>query len=217
MNKGSKKKNVPMRVHIYQLIRKRILQGTYAPGIHLTEEQLALEFGTSRTPVREALRRLEAEKMVRYLPYRGVVIADLPQDELEDLYEIRAFLEGIIAKRAAERATVEDTAELYYLLKKDEEMESAEDLGEISEYLTAYNLAIAKLANCPEIATLAKRVRETLGRAIVSTFTHPDRNLAARKEHHAIVAAIEQNDGTLAKTLTIEHVRNAGLIVGLKK
>src|SRR5680860_567410 len=95
-------------VAIARAIRAAILDGRLAPGESLRETQLAESLGTSRTPIREALIMLEREGLVQGAPNRGSTVRRFDQDELEDLYNIRAALEGHAARQAAER--LDDTA-----------------------------------------------------------------------------------------------------------
>ena len=204
----------PIRDVIYQRIRKAILRGDFRPGERLIEEQLSRDLGTSRTPVREALRKLEVEKMVRHHPHKGVVIADVPANEMADLYEIRAHVESIIAKRATQNASAEDIERLSALL---DETEAATDPEVVSDCIDQYNHALAEISACPTISGFATQLRETLFRMIVSTYLKPERRQDAQREHREIVAAIAEGNGELAQKLTIRHIRNAaGVLEGLE-
>jgi len=198
---------IPIRDVVYQNLRKAILRGEYLPGERLMEEQLARRLGTSRTPVREALRKLEVENMVSHNPHKGVVVSEINMDEVEDLYEIRTLVETIIAKRAALKATPED---IKYLTKLMNEEEAAVDPDVISDCIDKYNHAIAEIADCPQISDFARMIRETLARVIISTLLEPKRRPEAQKEHREIVAAFAAGDSELAQKLTIRHLKKAG-------
>ena len=126
----------PIRDVIYQRIRKAILRGDFRPGERLIEEQLSRDLGTSRTPVREALRKLEVEKMVVHHPHKGVVITDVPANEMEDLYEIRAHVESIIAKRAALSACAEDIEQLNACLTRRKPPKTLKSFQTVSTNIT---------------------------------------------------------------------------------
>lgn len=206
MDKITQSRMQPIRDVIYKTIRKAILRGDFLPGERLMEEQLAQELGTSRTPVREALRKLEVEKMVSHLPHKGVVVSSISSDELEDLYEIRALIETIIAKQAAINATPRDIENLRSILDKEE---AATDPDIIMEYIEEYNFTLAEIANCPQISNLARQVRETLARMIKTSHLHPTRRQKAQIEHRAIVDAIADGNSELAQKLTIDHIKNS--------
>ena len=199
----------PIRDEVYLSLRKAILRGVYAPGQRLQEEQLAKELGTSRTPVREALRKLEVEKIVTHYPHRGTVVSEVLSHELEDLYKIRTVIEMIIAKKAAQNATAEDIDQLISLLEREE---ASTDPDEIIDAVEDYNDAISKIADCPNIGDISAKVRETLSRMIVSSHLNPQRRPDAQKEHRQIVAAIASGDCELAEKLTQQHLTNAALI-----
>ena len=95
----------PQAADAYQLIRRAIVEGSYAPGQRLVEQRLAEQHGLSRTPVREALRRLQAEGLVDVERHRGAAVRRLTVDDIADIYELRSRLEGYACERAAERAT----------------------------------------------------------------------------------------------------------------
>lgn len=95
----------PQAADAYHLIRRAIVEGAYAPGQRLVEQRLAEEHGLSRTPVREVLRRLQAEGLVDVERHRGAAVRRLSVDDIADIYELRSRLEGYACERAAERAT----------------------------------------------------------------------------------------------------------------
>lgn len=92
----------------YQGIRDRIISGEYAPGAHLKEEALAEDTGASRTPVREALRRLNAEHLVEFVPNRGAYVSSWSLEDVEEIYTLRSVLEGQAAFRAATRMSADE-------------------------------------------------------------------------------------------------------------
>ncbi|WP_157517894.1 GntR family transcriptional regulator, partial [Microbacterium resistens] len=100
-----------MATSVYERIRDAIVEGRIAPGAPLSENGLAKDFGTSRTPVREALHRLEIEALVERLP-RGVQVRETSPEEIIDIYDVRITLEGAAARAAAERATEFDQRRL---------------------------------------------------------------------------------------------------------
>jgi len=197
---------LPIRDVIYHRIRTDVLRGKLRPGERLMEEQLASELGTSRTPVREALRKLEVEKLVQHHPHKGVIISEVFTGELEDLYEIRTHIEAIISKHAARNAVPEDIELLNSLMDK---MEAATTPDEVADSNEEFNHTLSQISACPTIIEIAKQLRETLGRIMASTYLTPKRTRLAQTEHREIVAAIAKGDSDLAQKLTIQHIRNA--------
>jgi DNA-binding GntR family transcriptional regulator len=118
----------------YQSIRQRIMDGSFAPGTPLREEMLAGEIGVSRTPVRDALRRLLADGLVESTRNRGTFVAEITSDDLHEVYHLRATLEGFAANRAATRITAEEITALEQLA---DEMEALDHSGTDLEARTA--------------------------------------------------------------------------------
>ena len=104
----STQKTASSHVDAYERLLNAIDSGELAPGSRLLEAQLAERLGVSRTPVREALRRLEAQGLVTHEPHRGVVVAELDYDQLGELYAVREVLEGTAARLAARHASPEE-------------------------------------------------------------------------------------------------------------
>ena len=101
-----------LRSKVFSQIEDAILTGKYAPGDGLTEMRLSEEMKVSRTPIREALRQLELEGLVEYVPSKGIVVTGIAWQDIEDIYEIRMRIEGLAASRAAENITDEELKEL---------------------------------------------------------------------------------------------------------
>jgi DNA-binding GntR family transcriptional regulator len=121
----------------YEAIRGGILEGRFAAGSALREEQLATEIGVSRTPVREALHRLLADGLVNSVPNSGTFVSDLTEDDLHETFELRSMLEAYVARKAALRISEEQLAELEALADKMERLapqdgDKLEDFGRLN-------------------------------------------------------------------------------------
>lgn len=193
----------PIRDEVYQMLRQAILRGEYKPGDRLQEETLAEQLGTSRTPVREALRKLEVESFVNYYPHRGTVVSEVSTDEIEELYQIRTIIESFIAKRAAINATDKDIKHLREILANGEKL--TDDI-EILDNIEQFNETIFEIAGSRSLADLNRKIRELLRRVVVSNHLDPQRRTRAHSEHVRIVDAFEKNDPELAQKVTIEHL-----------
>lgn len=196
----------PIRDEVYHRIRQAILRGTYKPGEKLQEVALAEELGTSRTPVREALRKLEVEKLVIYYPHRGTVVSELPADELAELHQVRTLLERFIARRAARNATPQDIEKLRTILAR---AKRGEEPDEILEAVEDFNTALFEISRADHLVDLTRRIRELLQRVLVSNHMDPVRRAEAHEEHQRIVEALAANDPDRAEQCTIEHLRRA--------
>jgi DNA-binding GntR family transcriptional regulator len=102
-------------------LREDILRGLFQPGEWLRQHRVANQLGVSEMRVREALKKLAAEGLVEYLPYRGMRVHEYPPDDIADIYSVRAFMEGVAASAAAENITAEELLELKALATQLEE------------------------------------------------------------------------------------------------
>ena len=196
----------PIRDEVYLQIRKAIIRGTFKPGDKLQEEDLAEMLGTSRTPIREALRKLEVENLVIYYPHRGTVVSDVAVDEVEELYQVRTLIETFIAKRAALNATAEDIAQLRKIL---EDGRNCTDPEEILSNVELFNNTLFEISRADALVDLNRRIRYTLQRVLVNNHLNPERREQAYQEHCRIVDALEAHDSDLAQRYTLEHLTSS--------
>ena len=206
MERLSEERMRPIRDEVYDLIRGAIIDGTYRPGDKLKEEELAERLGTSRTPVREALRKLEVENFVQHFAHRGVVVSQVNTAEIEDLYKVRTHLECMLIRKAAQNATPEDVSALR---RKLDEADAAASISRRLEAVEEFNTLLLQLSGSQQVLELQKRTREMLQRAVVSGHADPVRSRSAAAEHRAIVDAVEAHDPDRAERLMREHLNNS--------
>lgn len=205
----------PIRDEVYSRIRQAIIRGVYQPGDRLQEETLAEQLGTSRTPVREALRKLEIERLVVYYPHRGTVVSEVVTDEIEELYQVRILLETMIAKRAAQNATDEDIEHLRDLLEQSKKMTDSDELLDCIEQFNNY---IFEMASCDYLVDLNKRAHDILRRAMTYNALDEERRSGTYTEHCRIVDALSKHDLEAAQQATAEHIlASASRIKGVGK
>jgi DNA-binding GntR family transcriptional regulator len=196
---------------VYEQIRQAIVEGHYSPGQRLIEQRIAEELSLSRTPVREALHRLEAEGLVQSEPNRGAVVRALSVDDIADIYGLRARLEGYAAELAAQRATPEEIAAI------DDGIAAfahalampAQDLDVVRETHDANR----RIHDAILVAAKHDRLSQALGRTIdvplvFQAFREFDRTETERSHlFHAVIRdAIVARDGVRAGNLMSEHV-----------
>lgn len=206
MQKVSSERMRPIRDVVYQSIRQAIIRGAYKPGDKLQEEILAEELGVSRTPVREALRKLEVERFVDYYPHRGTVVSEVSTDEVDELYQVRQMLEVFIIRKAAKNAKPKDILGLRHILAQGELCMEPDD---ILDSVEMFNNAIFELSGSESLVDLNRKIREILQRVVTSNHLNPDRRKQAHDEHMKIVDALEANDAHLAEKYTIEHLKHS--------
>ena len=189
----------------YERIRALILSDAMAPGDRLFQLELAHRLGVSRTPVREALRRLAGEGLVDALPQRGFRVADLGLESVMGRLEVRRLLEPGIARLAAQRAGAEDHAALEAALRDEQR---AADASAIHDASRRFHVALARATgNGPLVATLeANWIVEVGRRLLARRAAVPTWQRADVHEHRTILAAVRAGDGERAARLMHEHV-----------
>lgn len=191
-------------------IRDWILNGTLRPGERLHQDQLAATLGVSRMPVREAIRQLAAEGLVQLFPHRGAFVSSLDPDEIRELYEVRAVLEGLAVVHAAPCLTESDLAGLRELLARLQAAEATradEDTVELDRRFHDRLMAPAAMPYLRDLIEQARRRSEAFRRA--HTYVIPGHSAQSNAEHAAIVEAAARGDADMAMVLIQAHLRNA--------
>jgi len=188
---------------VYCELKRRILLGELVPGKALQEHGLAEEFGVSRTPVREALIRLETEGLVRIVPKQGVYVTEISFDTFRKSYEIRYYLVGLAGELAALRIT---DPELENLDRIVQQLRETEDGREIQALDQEFHDLLNAGAHNDLLAAALQRLRAFMPR--VTTHSHQDGQyfVESVQEHTEILAALRERDGARAADLLRRHV-----------
>jgi DNA-binding GntR family transcriptional regulator len=195
-------------------LRARILRGDIAPGAPVRQEDLAESLGVSRVPVREALRMLESEGHVTYLPHRGYRVAELDLDELEEIYHLRALIEDDLARRALARRAPDhvDSVRTAHARLAAAEAAAPPDPTSMAAANRAFHWAV--LRPTPR----AERILTTLWDASevyrARWFAHSDNVARGAHEHTRALAAIEAGDADALVAVLAEH--RAGAVGALR-
>jgi DNA-binding GntR family transcriptional regulator len=194
-----------------ELIREAILDGEYAAGERLKEDELARRLDVSRTPVREALRRLEAEGLVVVEPQRGATVRSYEPRELDDMYRLRAVLEGYAARRAAERITDSDLAALHKSCLRFSRLATRKRVSprDLARENQIFHDGILAAADDARLAEMARSVIHLplVYKAYVWYTPHQRRQSA--HYHEQLVAALGRRDAERAALIMQEHVYEA--------
>ncbi|HLT59280.1 MAG: GntR family transcriptional regulator [Limnochordales bacterium] len=194
---------------VYEMVREWIAAGQLRPGERLSEEDLARRAGVSRTPVREALKRLEAEGFVQVIPYRGVVVAEPSADEVADLCVVRDALEALAARLAAQSAT---DLELAALEEINDEFEAAVARGDMQAMVDAnlaFHEAIWRASRNRFLTQQLRQLRDRILSRQSTTLTIADRRQAAVHEHRLILQALKDRDPDRAAAAACRHFQRA--------
>lgn len=188
---------------LHMQILEAIDAGDYPPGARLLETELADRFGVSRTPVREALRRLETQGVVAHEPRKGAVVASLDYDQLGELYAVREVMEGLAARLAARHASPAEIQLLRDMIAEDRTINDPKAQSQANKrfhrqlHLTSHNRYL--------IQTLDP-VRRSLALLGNTTFSAPGRIESSNDEHEIIVNAIEARNENAAEDAAREHI-----------
>lgn len=191
-----------------ELIRGAIVDGRLAPGQRLKEEELARELGISRTPIREALLVLQAEGLVMAAPNRGATVRSHTAQDLDDLYQLRALLEGFAARRAAARLTPDELTALHESCERFEGL-GDDDVREIVRENVHFHNVILDASGS---ARLIDMVRKTIELPLVYksyVWYSPDQRRISLHYHRQITRAFAARDGERAEMIMKEHVFEA--------
>ena len=193
----------------YATIRKGILQGRYPAASRITEQEIAAQSGVSRTPVREALRRLQAEGLLHFVPNQGAVVASWSDRDVEEIFELRAMLESYTAERAAERATPEQIDQLRGLAQQQyalSEQRGPEALEQVAELNSRFHQTLQDAAGSKRLqAIVAQLVEVPLVSQTFRQYT-PEQLLRSARHHIEIVQALENRDAGSAGAIMRAHV-----------
>ncbi len=192
---------------IYAALLEAIDRGDYPPGGRLIETDLADRFGVSRTPVREALSRLESQGMAQRDGRRGLTVARLDYDQLGELYELREVLEGYAARLAARHASVAEIAVLQEMV--DADRARAEDPSALAQANRQFHRQLHRASHNRYLNDMLVRMRRSLALLAGTTLTIQGRGATSVDEHQAIVNAIVARDGDAAEEAARTHILNA--------
>jgi DNA-binding GntR family transcriptional regulator len=200
---------LPLWEGVYQVVREAIVEGDLVPGQRLAEQQLAEELGVSRTPVREALRRLALEGFVVMVPRRGAYVAGMSLKDMNDVFELRMALEGLGAYLAAQRITPQEQTALREVLGQLEAATIADDKEQVISMDTRFHTLIYTASRNRRLIQIVGNLADQIQGFRLESLFAPGRLKDTMKEHRRLIAAIERRDANKARRLAEEHVRQA--------
>jgi DNA-binding GntR family transcriptional regulator len=190
----------------YLALRQGILQGELAPGERLRSDALANELKVSRTPVREALRKLEAEGLVARSG-SGLIVREFSEKDLTELFYVREALEGMAARLAAENATPSEIAEIRELLDDMDSVRQRGDVAALRPLTGEFHRLICRAAHNDRLLQSLKSLLEHVRQMQTSTLYVEGRPAEALKEHRNLLRAIEARDADRAEQVARAHRR----------
>jgi len=210
---------LPLRDVVFQTLRKAILKGQLQPGERLMEVQLANKLGVSRTPIREAIRKLELEGLVTMIPRRGAEVAEITEKNMRDVLEVRRALEELAVKIACEKITEEELEQLRKVSKKFREVMHSDDLMLITETDVAFHEIIYEATGNARLIQILNNLREQMYRYRVEYLKDYNSHGILAEEHDEIVNALCARQRERACKAIIAHIDNqeVSIINSIKK
>ncbi len=203
----------PIREEVFTMLRQAILSGKLHPGDRLVERELAEQLGVSRTPVREALRKLELEHLVTHIPRKGVVVSEISKKDVIEIFDIRASLEGLASSLVADKATKEDVVELRDMLQEMEVVTKTQDPDKVNELHDLFHKKLFDIADSPRLVQMINTMSDYINRFTKAGYSIPGRSSAAMQEHRDLLTAIEEKDVERARTIAGDHIMNSKAVV----
>jgi len=202
--------SIPVRERAYEHLKASILSGRFNPGERLAEEHLAKELGISRTPIREALHKLESEGLIKPLASRGFVASQDSKDDIEELFEIRAVLEGYALRVICGRITDAVLAQLEETVEKAEEALGRHGLDEIFQWNTRFHDTLHDLiTDRRRLYHQMVTMRQYVLRYRKNTLQYPDGGARTVDGHRKILLALRLRDPDLCERVMREHIQQS--------
>lgn len=198
-----------IRDSVFSILRNAILNGKLETGERLVERDIAEQLGISRTPVREAIRKLELEGLVTHIPRKGVVVAGFSRADVIEITAIRTVLEGLICSIAADKIRERDLERLALILRQMRDEHSKGNFKKVNQLNNRFHDMIYRAAESPRLYDLLITLREYISRFAQVAYTKPGRIEEALVEHQAILDALCNHDSHEAEEAAKRHVEKS--------
>ncbi len=196
-----------LKQQAYDALKRSIQNATFEPGTFLSERQLAAQLGMSKTPVKAALERLEAEGFVAVSPQQGIVVRDLSIHELADQFEIRLALETFVLRAMAGKLSESEAGRVVENLRWQQEAAAACDIHRAVQLDADFHALFCEYFGNQEILRVMTQLRDKIHRAISRVLEQdPERLNSSYREHRAIAEAVLEGDGERAARALKEHL-----------
>ena len=198
-------KRSTLRGEVANLLRKRILDGDIPSGERLIETEIAEQLGVSRMPVREALRMLESEGLIKSVPRKGLIVSEYTEEDIREYYTIREALEVCAVKIVIDRITPDEIHELGYYCRMAEDARLAGNRDDVCKWTAKFNDRLYEFCRMPRL----KEQIESTHKYLRTSFKEPSRTAQALREHEEILRLIAAKDYEGAARATSIHLRDS--------
>ena len=201
-------KNLSLANQVYDAIEQNILNGVYASGEIISESKLSEELGVSRTPVREAMARLENERLIGITP-SGTVVLGITDRDVRDMFEVKLHLEPIVSVMASQNISQEALAKLKDIIDQQEFYASKHNTERIRNLDTEFHDLIYSECGSPVFQSILSPIHHKLLKYRKASLEKSDRSYHSVEEHMAIYEALKAKDRMQVEMLMLEHIRHA--------
>ena len=199
---------LPLRDVVFNTLRQAILRGELKPGERLMEIQLANKLGVSRTPIREAIRKLELEGLVLMIPRKGAEVAEITEKNMRDVLEVRKALEELAVQLACEKITDEEIEEMKKAAEDFKKILKSKDITEIAEADVRFHDIIYMATDNQKLIQLLNNLREQMYRYRVEYLKDAAIYPRLIEEHHRMYDALKEKDQKQAVAYVEKHLHN---------
>lgn len=199
----------PVYKDVYNYLRSAIVNEKLKPGDRIVERKIAEKLKVSRTPIREAIRKLEQDGLVSHLPQRGVVVKSLTAKDVWELYTIRSVLEGLAARLATERISPEEIDQLEIIFSQMEKALGADERDFFDELHRNFHRQIVKAAQSPRLEQMVSSMAEYMIIFSRVGYDAPGRRREAISEHRTLLDAIKNGQVEQAEQIAKRHTERS--------
>ncbi len=195
-----------LREQVYKKLKASVLGGHLPPNKRLIEEKLASEMGTSRTPVREAIQKLEKEGLIHKLPRGGFAVSVVTDEEIEEVFGIRSVLEGYAAYLATQRATEEDLKALEQIVEQQKESLEKKDVDRQVRLNTEFHDILYRAARSSRLYAIINDLRDYIYRYRIIIFRYEDMVEIAMQDHGEMIHLMRAKNARKVEKLVRKHI-----------
>lgn len=206
---GESNDSKPIRDIAYERLKHAIITGELAPGSRIVETTFADQLHISRTPLREALRKLERDGLVEYELRRGVVVRAFTLNDIEEIFTIRNAMMMLLLPSIVENATDKDIDKLNAILKEMDVAQKQEDCAALATYNRAFHGTLEHISDKRRILSVVDSQEEYIIRFSAVTIASIVRRSKAHEEHHRMVELLQKRDLETLKTLMHHHLEES--------
>lgn len=200
------KRERSLREQVYKKMKENIITGVYGPHKRLIEEKIADELGTSRTPVREAIQKLEKEGLVYKLPKGGFAVKSISEEDIDEVFEIRSMLEGYAGFLATKRIGDDEISALEEIVKKGEEYLRKGDLEPLVSLNTEFHEKLYKSSKSKFLCSLIKDLRDFMYAFRLIMFKYRELAEISLEDHKKMIELMKQKKAKSVQSLIKRHI-----------